>query len=143
MERTQTRRIRIRGRELALGGRARVRRPCRPGVERSVEGLRGRFTVAAERLDRHSAALYLGGELDVAAVPALESGLRRIERWAPVSLLVDAADIGFVDLGVVRRLAACHARLSAAGGELLVIHPPDCLLRILEVLDDLELPVLK
>lgn len=140
----QTRRIRLRGRELELHlRRVHERRPCRPAAtDRTADGLKGRYGVAAERLDRHSAALHLTGELDVAAAAALEAGLRRVERWGPTSVLVDAGDVSFFDLSSVRCLAESHARLQAAGGELLVVHAPDCLLRILEVIDDLELPVI-
>ncbi|HEX8105674.1 MAG TPA: STAS domain-containing protein [Solirubrobacteraceae bacterium] len=140
-----TRRSQIRGRELELHGRIQHRRPCRPRELESAEprGVRGRFRIAVEHLGSDSVAITLAGELDLAALPALDGALRRAERLTPATVFVDAGDVGFVDLSVVRRLAAAHERLQQAhDGELLVVHPPDCLLRILEVLEDLELVLL-
>ncbi len=144
MPQTPTRRSAARGRQLELRRRTHVRRPCQPYelCDTTTGGVRGRFRVSLERLDGDSAAVLLAGELDLAALPALDGALRRAERWAPVSVFVDAGDVGFVDLSVVRRLAAAHERLSEHGGELLVVNPPECLLRILDVLDDLELLLL-
>jgi len=133
---------RTRGLELELRQRSRERRPC-GAHESSPDPVRGRYSVAVERLGAESAAIRLGGELDLAAVPAIDGALRRVERWSPLSVLVDAADVGFVDLTVVGRLVAANSRLEQAGGSLLVVHPPDCLLRILDVLDELDLPVLR
>ena len=140
MPHTQLRRTR--GFELELRRRAALRRPCtrRDPADGTVRG--SGFAVATERLGGHDAALRLGGELDLAAHSALEVALARLERWEPVSVLVDAADVTFVDVTVVRRLVVAHERARAGGGGLLVIHPPGCLLRVLELLDDAELPVL-
>jgi anti-anti-sigma factor len=135
---------RIRGHELTLTARrsARDRRPCDPLPGTLTTVYTGSFAVAAERLTVDSAAVRLSGELDVAAVPALDSALRRVDRWAARSVLIDVADVGFVDLTIVGRLFAAHRRLESAGGGLLVVHPPGCLLRVLELLEDYELPVL-
>ena len=134
---------RNRGLQLALPPRARSRRHCREGGSPAKVPAEARFRVAIERLSDSGAALGLKGELDLAAVPALEGALRRIERWSVSSVLVDAAEVSFVDLMVMGRLAAAHGRLVDAGGGLVVINPPECLLRMLEVLDDLELPVVR
>ena len=135
---------RTRGLELELLRRPRERRRC--GLE-ELGGVdpsgRGRYSVAIERLGAESAAVRLGGELDLAAAPAIDAAMRRVERWSPLSVLVDAADVGFVDLTVIGRLVAANARLEESGGSLLVVHPPQCLLRILDVLDELDLPVLR
>ena len=144
MPHTPTRRSAARGRELQLRHRSLARRPCRPHelFDPTPGGLRGRFRVLLERLDDSTGAVILAGELDLAAVPALDGALRRAEAWAPATVFVDAGDVGFVDLSVVRRLADSHERLKERGGELLVVNPPDCLLRILDVLEDLELLLL-
>lgn len=141
---TPTRRSAARGRDLELRSRTPHRRPCRLTelAAADARGVRGRYRVVLERLDGESVAISLAGELDLAVVPAIDGALRRAERWAPATVFVDAADVGFVDLSVVRRLAAAHERLQARGGELLVVHPPECLLRILDVLEDLELLLL-
>ena len=125
---------RRRGFGYGLSPRARARRPCSHAV-RSTPVRPGPFAVMVERLGNDGAALRLTGELDVAAVPALDEALRRVERWSVVTVLVDAADLGFVDVTVVGRLMAAHGRLHAArGGGLVVVHAPPCLLRLLEVL---------
>ena len=140
MPSTQLRRTR--GSSLEISGPTRRRRPCRPHPPVIVDDPRGRFSIAIERLGADQAAMRLGGELDLAAVPALDGALRRAERWSVASLLVDAGSVGFVDLGSITRLTREHERLAALGGGLLVVHPPDCLLRVLELLEELELPVL-
>jgi ABC-type transporter Mla MlaB component len=109
-----------------------------PGTVRSP----GRFGIVVERLGADTLTLRLSGELDLAAMPALACTLRRVRRSDVASVLVDAADLGFVDLGAVIRLCELHEALLAVGGGVLVIHPPDSLLRVLALLDELELPVL-
>lgn len=137
---------RLRGSELSLrsGRRARPARPCRlpgPGLLEDAESGR-RFAVATERLSPDSVAVHLRGELDYAAVSALDGTLRRLEAWSG-SVIVDAAEVSFIDLSVVGRLAEAVARIESAGGGLIVVNPPECLLRLLELVDELELPVLR
>ena len=96
-----------------------------------------------ERLGGDGALLRIAGELDIASLPALDAALRRVERWGTPSLLVEAGDVGFIDLSAIGWLVRANARLASAGGSLLVVHPPDCLLRILAVVDDVDLPVLQ
>ena len=95
-----------------------------------------------ERLGSDGALLRIAGELDIASLPRLDAALRKVERWAIPSLLVDAGDVGFIDLSVIGWLVRGNARLERAGGSLLVVHPPECLLRILDVVD-VDLPVLQ
>lgn len=135
-----TRLNRFRGRELELRLRARNRRPCRPHGPDVAAGRHA--IVVLERLDDDTAALRLAGELDLASLPALDAALRRGERWAPESLVIDATDVEFVDLSVIGRLALSHARLEAAGSGLVIVNPPSCMLRVLDLLEDVDLPVL-
>ena len=95
-----------------------------------------------ERLGGEGALLRVAGELDISSLPALDAALHRFERWAIPSLLVDAEDVGFIDLSAIGWLVRANARLASAGGSLLVVHPPECLLRILDVVD-VDLPVLQ
>lgn len=64
-----------------------------------------------------------------------------LERTSVSSVLIDAAEAGFVDLTVIERLGAAHDRLNASGGGLIVIDPPEGRLRPLEVLDEVVLPI--
>lgn len=132
---------RSRGHALARSSRRRVRRPCfaRDRVVQRADD--GRFAVWTERLSDDGAAVRLIGELDLAALSALDAALRRIERWSVSSVLVDATRVGFADLSVMRRLAAAHRRLEALGGGLLVVNPPDSLLRLAGIFRELRLPV--
>jgi anti-anti-sigma regulatory factor len=133
---------RTRGSLLEISAPRHARRPCRPGLPVVFTDARGRFSIAVERLGADDAAMRLGGELDLAAVPALDGALRRAERWAVSSLLVDTGEVGFLDLGSITRLTRAHERLAAHGGGVLVVNPPECLLRVLELLEELDLPVL-
>lgn len=138
-----TRRTETRGRPLELHARTPVRRPCAfPDADDLPRGIRGRFRVTVEAVDADSVAVTLAGELDIAVLPALDQALRRAQRTSPLTVFVDAADVNFVDLSAVRRLAGAHDLLKEHGGELLIVHPPECLVRILDVLEDLELLLL-
>ena len=103
---------------------------------------RERAIVHLERLGADGALLRIAGEVDIASLPALDGVLSKLARWSIPSLLVDAGDVGFIDLSVIGWLVRGNAQLTAAGGSLLVVHPPDCLLRILDVVD-VDLPVLQ
>ena len=73
----------------------------------------------------------ISGELDLATAPLLEEALR--ERGDRTHVVVDAADLAFVDVVGVEALVRCHQRLVEEGGGLLVQHPSPALKRVLEL----------
>jgi anti-anti-sigma factor len=135
---------RTRGARLVIDAPRKARRRCpSPSVAREPRPPANRFDVELERLSIDACSLRMSGELDLAALPSLDSALRRAERWGAGSIVVDAEDVAFIDLSAVARLAGAHRYLSQVGGGLLVIHPPECLLRVLELMEELDVPVLR
>lgn len=73
----------------------------------------------------------ISGELDLAGAPLLEEALR--DRGDRVHVVVDAADLAFIDVVGLETLVRCHQRLVREGGGLLVRNPPRALRRVLEL----------
>lgn len=71
------------------------------------------------------------GELDLATAPILEEAIR--ERGDRSHVVVDAAELAFVDVVGVEALLRCHTRLVGEGGGLLVQNPSRALRRVLEL----------
>jgi hypothetical protein len=132
---------RTRGYAMAVHGQSVDRRPSHPAGRK--EEFHGRTAALLQRLGPGSASLQLRGELDVGSLPMLDGALARVDRWAVSALLVDTGAVGFVELRVLGRLIEAHHGLERLGGGLLVIHPPQCLLRLLDLVEELELPVLR
>lgn len=77
--------------------------------------------------------LRVGGELDLATAPLLDEHLRRVAEVAPPGLVVvDLADVTFVDCSGLRPLLAARNRLRH---RLLLIHVPDRFHRFLDLTD--------
>lgn len=95
-------------------------------------------------VSREGAAVIvrLRGELDLASAGTLETRLRDLIeplRPAPVDLVVvDAADLEFMDLAGVRVLLRARAVLAARGGSLVLRCPSRAVERLLDVLALLE-----
>lgn len=55
-------------------------------------------------------AMSLGGELDIATAPRLESELRRVEGGRPSVLVIDLRQLSFIDSTGLRLLIGADAR---------------------------------
>ena len=89
--------------------------------------------VVAAAGDRHSPPLRtvrLSGELDLCTLPALRAQFRElIDRQAPAAVIVDMADVTFMDCSSLPPLIEAKARL---GDRLELRHVPDPVVRLLE-----------
>jgi anti-sigma B factor antagonist len=105
--------------------------------ESRIEGRRlepyGAFSVTRTG----AAAIALGGELDLAAAPALR---RELEAVGEVPRLVlDVSETTFVDSSVLRELLAANAAARERGGVLVLAGIPAPVRRLLELTGTLEL----
>jgi anti-sigma B factor antagonist len=71
----------------------------------------------------HPRTVKVGGELDIAAVPALDARLRAAERDASLVVL-DLQSLEFVDSSGASLILAANRRIRQAGGRLAVMRGP-------------------
>ena len=91
------------------------------------------YSLARVDAPRGVVLLKLEGELDIAAAPALRGQIdaARAEGRAPVVL--DLAQVTFVDSAALRELLEADERLRADGTELILAAPRPVLARLLEL----------
>lgn len=65
----------------------------------------------------------------MANAPALDRHLETLDG----DILIDCASLTFIDLLGLRALLAAHQRCTARGKRLVLVHPPLCLTRLLEL----------
>jgi anti-sigma B factor antagonist len=95
-----------------------------------IAGLAGLSMVSRRVGDVH--VLSLDGELDLATSPSIERELRRIEATEAGMILVDLADVTFIDSTGIRLLAAAAGRLRR-DGRLVINRPGPSVLRVLRM----------
>ncbi|MGH9039946.1 MAG: STAS domain-containing protein [Acidimicrobiia bacterium] len=80
------------------------------------------------------AVLCLRGELDVATGPVLAQALGRVMARDHQVVVVDLAELEFIDWPGVRMLVDARARLRARSSDLTLRSPPPLVRRVLDVL---------
>lgn len=89
------------------------------------------FSLSIEKLPGHC-VVRPEGELDVAAVPEMETALdRALEQCSNV--LIDLQDVTFMDSSGLRLLLGARQRCAAADGQLEVINPGEDVQRLLDL----------
>jgi anti-anti-sigma factor len=73
------------------------------------------------------------GELDLAAAPALESGLAEAESHEPKLIVVDMAGVGFIDSTGLRVLLAAAGRARDGGWRFQVSTPTQQVAKLLDL----------
>jgi anti-sigma B factor antagonist len=76
----------------------------------------------------------LRGEFDVTTTPDDVRALMAPSVSGP-QIVVDLADLAFMDCGSLRELASARARSRRAGGDLVLVHPQPIVLRLLCLTD--------
>ena len=121
------------GSSYALAGTLPARSTRIYGI-RSVVGVRlVPFETELEELDGDSLRLYVRGELDLATASALEEALLDCAREEPARLVVDLADVPFMDATGLRVLIEGQRRQKETGGDLVIGRPSRQVARLLEV----------
>ena len=83
--------------------------------------------------------LALRGELDLAAVPALEERLAAIEQDAGPRIVIDISALSFIDSSGLRLLLLADGHARERGHELLLTQPTESVRRVLEMTGALDL----
>ena len=76
--------------------------------------------------------VVLRGDLDLASAPALASGCEEVVRQRPRRIVIDLADVGYIDCGSARLIAGL-ARALPAGERLVLRQLRPAVLRMLQV----------
>src|SRR3954469_11018723 len=77
--------------------------------------------------------LRLEGELDMAGAPAIRGGIDAARAEGPAPVILDFAEVTFVDSAALREMLEGDERLRAAGAELILGAPPPVGARLLEL----------
>jgi anti-anti-sigma factor len=101
-----------------------------PAIERTFE--LGELTVRSLR-DGSIQTIRLAGELDLASADALEEELVRVEATDAATIVLDLADLSFLDSSGIRLLIAASGRSRADSGRLVIRRPPESVRRVLRV----------
>lgn len=91
------------------------------------------FETELEELEDGSVCVDAHGELDLATASRLEEALEECAREHPRRLVVDLADVPFVDAAGLRVLISAHDRQERDGGEFAIRRPSRPVLRLLEL----------
>lgn len=92
-----------------------------------------RFETECEELADNAVIVRAHGELDVATAPVLDRALVDCAREHPSRLIVDLADVPFMDASGLRVLVSARGRQHEDHGEMLIAHPSRQVLRLLEI----------
>jgi anti-sigma B factor antagonist len=102
-----------------------------------LDGVRGVLTTAfTYRVDRDtdSVTIHLGGEVDLAAAPRVESAIdEALAAEEGVDITIDLDGVTFLDSTGLRVLMAAHARCASEGRSLTLVNPSTAVSRILEI----------
>ena len=97
----------------------------------------GSLTISSV-VDNGDVRLLLHGELDLASAPQMEERLKSAEQGPPARLIVDLADLAFIDSTGLRLLLQADARAREHGYELLIGPGDDSVQRVFEVTGALD-----
>jgi anti-sigma B factor antagonist len=87
-----------------------------------------------ERRDEANGVLLtIRGEIDIASAPALERELRDAESASPGRIVLNLADLEFLDSTGVGALIQAQARSASSGHRLVVTHVPPTVQRLFEL----------
>jgi anti-sigma B factor antagonist len=78
--------------------------------------------------------LTIAGELDVASSPRLEAELRQLLDAGNIRVVIDMADVEFIDASGIGLLVTAADRARAEGGYLLLRRPTERTRRVIDVL---------
>lgn len=83
-----------------------------------------------------SLLLAVTGEIDLATVDRLrDTAFTALAERRPAVLVLDLAEVSFLDLSGVSALLAIRARASATGTRVVLCHPQPIVRRVLELTD--------
>jgi anti-sigma B factor antagonist len=109
-----------------------------PGSEQSSVDARGIrppdvYAIEARAVPGSAALLHLKGEFDLAAAPAIREHLDAARASGARRIVLDMAEVEFVDSSALRELLRADAGLRAGGGVLVLASLQPAVLRLLEL----------
>ena len=100
------------------------------------------FQTECEELADGSVRLSAHGELDLATAAVFGEALSECVRDRPRHVVVDLADVPFIDASGLRVIIDARDRQQAAGGDFLISRPSRQVVRVLEIAGSrAELPI--
>ena len=84
-------------------------------------------------LEDDSVILRAQGELDMATLPKLREALSKEDHPPPSKVVIDFADLSFIDVTGIRGLVAAHRQAEASGRSLRVVNPTKWILKVFEL----------
>jgi anti-anti-sigma factor len=101
-------------------------RTRRTRIRRALEGNRSSCSAAegAAPAANPRSHLYVRGEIDLAKTPRLRSDLMNAVLPLRTNVVLDCADMTFIDASGIRVLAAMQLALRVQGRELVLVHLP-------------------
>lgn len=88
--------------------------------------------LATER-EGEQAILVVRGELDAYSAPALEDHIARLLTDGQREVVLDLSQTTFLDSSGLRAILTAHRRIGEQGGKLVLRHPSEPVLRLLEI----------
>jgi anti-sigma B factor antagonist len=91
------------------------------------------FSVTTAELDGNAFVVSLAGEADLYTAPELERALDGVVGLGGTCVVLDFADVSFIDSTTLEILVRGHTRFAELGGELVVVAGDRRVLRTLEI----------
>jgi anti-sigma B factor antagonist len=109
--------------------------------EVGTAAVRGRDPAAG---GQSTALLKIAGDVDVASSPQLELQLAALLKAGNVHVVIDMAEVNFIDASGIGTLVAAADQARAAGGGLVLSRPTSRVKRVIDVLQlNVALPVVR
>ena len=77
--------------------------------------------------------IHLDGELDPHTAPTLQDALDEVTRGGASQVVLDLAELRFIDSSGLRVVISAHRALSDGGGQLVLRSPSETASRLLEI----------
>jgi anti-sigma B factor antagonist len=91
------------------------------------------FTVKTAELADNAFVVTAAGEADMHTAPALDQALAGVVGLGGTSVVLDLADVSFIDSTVLAVLHRYHRRFASLGGDLVLVSEDRRILRTLEI----------
>ncbi len=99
----------------------------------SVPGMEPAFEVRTAGVGNHGFVVSVSGEVDLHTAPEMERELVEVLQLGGNSVVVDLAEVGFIDSTVLGLLLRYQPRFRDRGGDLVLVSDDRRILRTLEI----------
>ncbi|MGH3082383.1 MAG: STAS domain-containing protein [Gaiellaceae bacterium] len=99
----------------------------------SVHGMEPEFDVRMAEVGNNGFVVSVSGEVDLHTAPEMERELTEVLQLGGNSVVVDLAEVGFIDSTVLGLLLRYKPRFRSRGGDLVLVSDDRRILRTLEI----------